>query len=87
MFEATPSAVNVLRQMLAQVDAPETHALRLTLAQSGPAVVPDAVRASDVTIVQDDDDRPLMVADPPVAERLDGHTLDFNPTSSQLVVK
>jgi hypothetical protein len=72
--------------MLAQVEAPETHSLRLTLGKNGPAIVPDEVRPSDVAVVQDDDERPLMVADPPIAERLDGHTLDFNSSSSQLVV-
>jgi hypothetical protein len=85
MFQATPGAVNVLKNMLAQVEAPETHSLRLTLGQNGPAIVPDEVRPSDVAVVQDDE-RPLLVADPPIAERLDGHTLDFNSSSSQLVV-
>jgi len=86
MFEATEGAVSILKQMRAQVDAPETHALRLAQAQSGLAVVSDEVRSDDVTIVEDDDDRPLMIAEPAVAEQLDGHTLDFDSTSSQLVV-
>jgi hypothetical protein len=86
MIEATQNAANVLRQMLAQVETPESHCLRLTYGKDGPAIVPDAVRSDDITIVQDDDDQPVMVVDPPVADRLDGRTLDFNPTSSQLVV-
>lgn len=86
MLEATPSAVSAIKQTLAQTDVPETHALRLTLGQQGLAIVPDEVRADDITIVQDDDDRPLMVTDQPVADRLDGRTIDFNATSSQLIV-
>jgi hypothetical protein len=86
MIEATQSAAKVLKQMLAQVEPPESHCLRLTYGKDGPAIVPDAVRSDDVTIVQDDDDQPVMVADRPVADRLDGRTLDFNPTSSQLVM-
>jgi hypothetical protein len=86
MFRATPGAVNVLKNMLAQVEAPDSHSLRLTLGQNGPAIVPDEVRPSDVAVVQDDDERPLMVTDPPIADRLDGRTLDFDSVSSQLIV-
>jgi hypothetical protein len=86
MFQATDRAVDVLRQMLAQVDKPETYSLRLTLGQDGPVIVPDEVGPSDVALVQDRDERPLMVANPPIAAQLDGRTLDFNSASSQLVV-
>jgi Fe-S cluster assembly iron-binding protein IscA len=86
MLEVTDHAANVLKQMLAQVDAPDTHGLRLMFGQNGPAIVPDEVRPSDVAILRDEDDRPLVVAEPAVAERLDGHKIDFNPTSSELVV-
>lgn len=86
MIEVTQGATNILKQMLAQVDAPETHSIRVTLSDSGFAAVPDEVRSDDVAIVKDEDGQPLMVADQPVADRLDGHTLDFNPTSSQLVL-
>jgi len=86
MIEVTPSAANVLRQMLAQVDAPETHCIRLTVSDERFAMVPDEVRGDDVAVVQDEDGQPVMVADQPIVDRLDGHTLDFNPTSSQLVL-
>jgi hypothetical protein len=86
MFEATQSAVDVLKQILGQVEPPESRCLRLTVGEDGPAIVHDEVRSGDVTIVQDDDDRPLMVADPPIANRVDGQRLDFNPALSQLVI-
>jgi len=86
MLEVTQSAVNTLKKMRDQVDAPETHALRLSMGQDGLALVPDETRSDDMAIVHDDDDRPVMVADPQVAARLDGHTLDFDPASSQLIL-
>jgi hypothetical protein len=86
MLETTQSAVDILKQMLAQVEPPESHCLRLTFGQDGASIVVDEVRAGDVTVVHDDDERPLMVAAPPVAERVDGQTLDFNQAWSRLIM-
>jgi hypothetical protein len=85
MIETTDSALNILRQMLERSEPPETHRLRLMLGSAGPTIVTDEVRADDVTVVEDDNE-PIVVAEPSIADRFDEFKLDFDSASSQLTM-
>ena len=86
MLEFTQSAVDSLQRMLDQANTPETHSLRLVHGQKGYAILPDEIRSDDVAILQDENERPLMITDPPIAEILDGRTIDYVATTSEFKV-
>jgi len=84
MLQPTERALDVLRAIL-NAKRPRADCIRLTTGKGGPRLMTDRLRLDDATIVEDDG-TPLLVAEQSVADRLDGHTLDFNKASSQLTV-
>lgn len=87
MLEVTQSAGNAILNFLAHRDSLETHSMRLTVRDDALAIVVDEPTPGDVSFLEGEDDHPLVVAEPGLAERLDGYTLDYQPESAQLVIK
>jgi len=87
MLEVTQSAGKAIKIFLEHRDSLETHSMRLTVRDGDLAIVLDEPVSGDISFLEGDDQHPLVVAEPALAERLEGYTLDYQSESSQLVIK
>ena len=83
MLELTDSVADRLKSALSGLDLDEGACFRLSVTQEGVKIVVDQERPGD-TIVKYGDDV-LVVMDATSADRFDGHTMDFNEDTKQLV--
>jgi Fe-S cluster assembly iron-binding protein IscA len=84
MFQLTDKAAVHLKSTLVGLDLIEAACFRMGVTEEGVKLVVDQEREGDTTIKYDDE--VLVVIDAMAADRLDGHTMDLDEATEQLVV-
>ena len=83
MLQLTDKAAAQLKSALSGLDLEEGACFRLGLTQEGPKIVVDQERDGDTAVKYGDE--VLLVIDVTSAGRFEGHTMDFNEATKQLV--
>jgi hypothetical protein len=84
MLNVTPSACTLLRDLLERKRVSTGKAVRIVVKGSGLGTTIDALHDGDAVVR--DHDRPLLLMDPRMAERLADCTLDVEPDSRALLL-
>lgn len=83
MLQLTDKAAVRLKSALSELHPDEGACFRLGLTEEGVKMVVDQERGGDTTVKYDD--AVLLVIDAASAGRFEGHTMDFNEATKQLV--
>ena len=83
MLQITDSAAKRLKKVLAEYDTREDICLRLGETREGLGLAVDRPRPDDTAVTYDDE--VLLVMNATTAGQLDGHTMDFDESTKQLV--
>ena len=84
MLQLTERAAVRLKSALTELHPDERSCFRLGLTREGIKLVVDQERPGDEKVTFDED--VLLVIDSSSADHFEGHTMDFNETTKQLIL-